>query len=169
MEGCENRMRGKPERRAIPCVIPASIWNPKRNSTVNFLVFSDFLMLRARRTRSVKASAGRVKLRGRQRKMLSRFGDRYSRCQEKEGGGTMKRLHCVAFVLLVIGGLNWLLVGLFNWDLIAAIFGEMSWLSRLIYIIVGLSAILAIFGHKAKCKACDTGTTAGGSASKPQM
>ena len=45
------------------------------------------------------------------------------------------------FFLLLIGGLNWGLVGLFGWDLIAAIFGMMSFLSRIIYILIGFSAV----------------------------
>lgn len=49
----------------------------------------------------------------------------------------------VALILLIVGGLNWGLVGLFQFDLIAAIFGEMSVLSRIIYVIVGLAAIYA--------------------------
>lgn len=47
----------------------------------------------------------------------------------------------VAIVLLIVGGLNWGLVGLFNFDLVAAIFGVMSILSRIVYVLVGLSAI----------------------------
>ena len=47
----------------------------------------------------------------------------------------------VALVLLVIGGLNWGLVGLFSFDLVAALFGELSILSRIVYILVGISAI----------------------------
>lgn len=47
----------------------------------------------------------------------------------------------VALVLLIIGGVNWGLIGLFNVDLVAAIFGTMTFLSRLIYIIVGVSAV----------------------------
>ena len=47
----------------------------------------------------------------------------------------------VAFVLLIIGGLNWGLVGLLNFDLVAAIFGSIPTLQRLIYILVGLSSI----------------------------
>ncbi len=66
----------------------------------------------------------------------------------------MKNLHSVAFLLLVIGGLNWLLVGLFGWD-IGQLFGGMgAWLSRIIYILVGLSAIIEIVNHKAMCKNC---------------
>ena len=47
----------------------------------------------------------------------------------------------VALVLLIIGGVNWGLIGLFNVDLVAAIFGTMTFWSRLIYIIVGVSAV----------------------------
>lgn len=47
----------------------------------------------------------------------------------------------VALVLLIVGGLNWGLVGLFGFNLVSAIFGEMSVLARLVYIVVGLSAI----------------------------
>ncbi|MCH5583923.1 DUF378 domain-containing protein [Shimazuella sp. AN120528] len=55
----------------------------------------------------------------------------------------------VALTLVIIGALNWLLVGLFQWDLVSAIFGgdairESSLLSRIIYTIVGLSGIYAI-------------------------
>lgn len=47
----------------------------------------------------------------------------------------------IAFILVVVGGLNWGLVGLFNFDLVAAIFGAMSTISRVVYILVGLAAI----------------------------
>ena len=50
----------------------------------------------------------------------------------------------LALVLLVVGGLNWALVGLFRIDLVAALFGVMSPVSRLIYILVGLSALVVI-------------------------
>ncbi len=43
-----------------------------------------------------------------------------------------------------MGGLNWGLVGLFNFDLVAAIFGAMSVISRIVYILVGLSAIYLV-------------------------
>ncbi|WP_317623124.1 DUF378 domain-containing protein [Thiohalomonas denitrificans] len=47
----------------------------------------------------------------------------------------------VALVLLIVGGLNWGLIGIFGFDLVAAIFGAMSFLSRLVYTLVGLSAL----------------------------
>ena len=57
----------------------------------------------------------------------------------------MKTLNAIALVLVVVGGLNWGLVGFFNFDLVAAIFGDMSTLSRIVYSLVGLSAILVAF------------------------
>jgi uncharacterized membrane protein YuzA (DUF378 family) len=48
----------------------------------------------------------------------------------------------IALALLVIGGLNWLLVGLFQFDLVAAIFGgQASIISRIVYTLVGISAV----------------------------
>ncbi|HTX87062.1 MAG TPA: DUF378 domain-containing protein [Candidatus Nanoarchaeia archaeon] len=51
----------------------------------------------------------------------------------------------IAFILVIIGALNWGLVGFFNWDLVAAIFGAMSMVSRIIYALVGLAGIYMIF------------------------
>lgn len=53
----------------------------------------------------------------------------------------MKALTLLAIVLLVVGGLNWGLVGLFQFDLVATIFGVASLLSNVVYILVGLSAL----------------------------
>ena len=60
----------------------------------------------------------------------------------------MKKLDLIVWALLAIGGLNWGLVGIFNFDLVAAIFGEMSVLSRLVYSLVGLAAIYDIVAIK---------------------
>lgn len=57
----------------------------------------------------------------------------------------MKTIKIIALLLVIIGGLNWGLVGIFNFDLVAAIFGDMSVFSRVIYTLVGLSAIWTIF------------------------
>lgn len=54
------------------------------------------------------------------------------------------KFSAIALTLVVIGGINWGLVGLFGFDLVAAIFGNMSVLSRIIYILVGISAVYAI-------------------------
>jgi uncharacterized protein len=56
----------------------------------------------------------------------------------------MKALTIVTLVLLIVGGLNWGLVGLFGFDLVAAIFGAGSALSRIVYVLVGLSALWQI-------------------------
>jgi len=61
----------------------------------------------------------------------------------------MKTVDVVVWTLLAIGGLNWGLVGFFNFNLVAAIFGEMSILSRIVYALVGLSAIYDIVAIKA--------------------
>jgi len=60
----------------------------------------------------------------------------------------MKGLHMLTFILLVIGGLNWLLVGAFNLDLVALIFGQMTLISKVIYVLVGISAIVQVFARK---------------------
>lgn len=51
----------------------------------------------------------------------------------------------IAFVLVIVGGLNWGLVGLFNFDLVAFLFGAMSVLSRIVYILVGIGALVMIY------------------------
>lgn len=59
----------------------------------------------------------------------------------------MKNQHIVnlvATILLLVGGLNWGLVGLFDLDLVSTIFGDMSTLTRIIYVLVGLSAVYRI-------------------------
>lgn len=53
----------------------------------------------------------------------------------------MRTVNVITLVLLIVGGLNWGLVGLFEFDLVAALFGEMSALSRLVYVLVGFSAL----------------------------
>jgi uncharacterized membrane protein YuzA (DUF378 family) len=66
----------------------------------------------------------------------------------------MRSSYWFALVLLVIGGLNWLLVGLFNFDLVAAIFGEMTAVSRAVYVLVGVAAIWTLISS-AKLRARD--------------
>ncbi len=60
----------------------------------------------------------------------------------------MKKLNYldwISLILVIIGGLNWGLVGFFGFDLVGAIFGAMSALARIIYGLVGLAALYAIF------------------------
>ena len=61
----------------------------------------------------------------------------------------MKTVDVVVTILLVVGGLNWGLVGLFGFDLVKTIFGDMTFLSRLVYILVGVSALFQAVQWKA--------------------
>ena len=61
----------------------------------------------------------------------------------------MKNLDVLAAVLLVVGGLNWGVVGVTGSDLVGALFGELSPLSRAVYIIVGLAALYQALQWKA--------------------
>lgn len=61
----------------------------------------------------------------------------------------MPVINKITLLLLIVGGLNWGLVGLFGFDLVAALFGEMSMLSRIVYTLVGASAmwqLVPLFG-----------------------
>ncbi len=59
----------------------------------------------------------------------------------------MKKLNIldiIAIILVIVGGLNWGLVGLFSFDLVGTIFGDMSVLSRIVYVLVGIAALYLI-------------------------
>jgi uncharacterized membrane protein YuzA (DUF378 family) len=56
----------------------------------------------------------------------------------------MNALEWLALILLIIGGLNWGLFGILNFDVVAKIFGQMSAISRIIYSLVGIAAIYAV-------------------------
>ncbi|MEK7077271.1 MAG: DUF378 domain-containing protein [Patescibacteria group bacterium] len=71
----------------------------------------------------------------------------------------MKTLHIVTFILLVIGGLNWLLVGIVGWDISRYLGGQEALVSRVIYILVGVAAIVEVATHKSICKNCEKGGT----------
>jgi len=58
----------------------------------------------------------------------------------------MGMLGTVAMALVVIGGLNWGLVGLLNLDLVAMLLGAGSMLAKLVYVLVGLSALYSLYG-----------------------
>ena len=65
----------------------------------------------------------------------------------------MTAINKITLLLLIVGGFNWGLVGLFEFDLGAALFGEMSLLSRLVYSLVGVSALwqlVPLFGGEGK-------------------
>lgn len=56
----------------------------------------------------------------------------------------MKIIDKIALVLIIIGAINWGLIGFFKFDLVAAIFGQMSVISRIVYALVGLSGLWGI-------------------------
>jgi hypothetical protein len=51
----------------------------------------------------------------------------------------------IALILVIVGGLNWGLVGFFNFDLVATLFGNMSSISRVVYGLVGIAALYMIY------------------------
>ncbi len=56
----------------------------------------------------------------------------------------MKAIDTIALVLIIIGAINWGLVGIFNFNLVEAIFGGLSVITRIIYILVGISGLWGI-------------------------
>lgn len=72
----------------------------------------------------------------------------------------MKALHTISFILVIVGALNWLVVGLFSRGLADLIGGSVS---RVVYVLVGLGAIYLIATHKKDCKCCDKSMSTGGS------
>lgn len=56
----------------------------------------------------------------------------------------MKTINYIVLAIAIIGAVNWGLVGIFNFNLVSFFFGQMSWLSRIIYTLVGLSGLYLI-------------------------
>ena len=65
----------------------------------------------------------------------------------------MKLLHQLAYLLLWVGGINWGLVGLFNFNLVESL-GLSVGLTSLVYDLVGLATLYVLFTHKSYCKVC---------------
>ena len=55
-----------------------------------------------------------------------------------------KIIDCIALTIVIIGAVNWGLIGFFSFDLVAFVFGNMSWISRIIYAIVGILGLYLI-------------------------
>lgn len=62
-----------------------------------------------------------------------------------ERGSKMNALDWAATILMIVGGLNWGLVGVFDFNLVAALFGEQTPLTRLVYALVGVAALYGIY------------------------
>lgn len=63
-------------------------------------------------------------------------------------------IHKTAYALVVVGAFNWGLVGLFNFNLVSALFGAWPMLEKLIYVLVGLSAVYEGMIHMSYCRDC---------------
>ena len=61
----------------------------------------------------------------------------------------MKWFDYTALTIVIIGAVNWLLIGIFRFDLVAFLFGNLSWLSRIVYTVVGLCCLylISLFGR----------------------
>lgn len=81
----------------------------------------------------------------------------------------MKGLHKITWILLIIGGLNWLVFALFNWDVGSLLGGMDSAISKVVYVLVGLSALVELFSHKDNCKCCTTDKMSQTPTSTPNM
>lgn len=71
----------------------------------------------------------------------------------------MKVLHMIAFILVVVGGIQWGLIGLSgfvggNWDVLGMVLGSMPAVLWTVYILVGLSALWLAITHKGDCRTC---------------
>ena len=61
------------------------------------------------------------------------------------GRSRMNALDWIAMVLLIVGGLNWGMVGLFDFNLVSTLFGTQTPLSRIVYVLVGLAALYSVY------------------------
>ena len=68
-----------------------------------------------------------------------------------------KTLHMIAWILLIIGGLNWGAMGLLSWGIGSFLSDNIA---QIVYILVGLAALYELFTHKANCKMCAKGGAA---------
>ena len=71
----------------------------------------------------------------------------------------MNKLHGVAFILLVVGGINWGLDAL-GFNLVNLLLGSWPVVEKIVYLLVGLSAIYVVATHKKSCKECSSGAPA---------
>lgn len=72
------------------------------------------------------------------------------------------KLHAIAFTLVIIGGINWGLMALgtymgSNWNVVNRILGSWPSVETLVYLLVGISAIILMFSHKKDCRECSSG------------
>ncbi len=66
----------------------------------------------------------------------------------------MKMLHMISFILVIVGGVNWGLVGLFKFNLVELILGSVPTLEMIVYVLVGASAVYLAATHMNDCRVC---------------
>lgn len=66
----------------------------------------------------------------------------------------MKLLHQVSYLFLWVGGINWGLVGLVNYNLVESLLGAWPGVVQVVYVLVGLAAVYTLVTHKNYCKIC---------------
>lgn len=77
----------------------------------------------------------------------------------------MKMLHMLSFILVIIGGLNWGLIGLggfvgSDWNVVHLILGFSPTIEWLVYLLVGIGAVILVMTHKKDCRMCSAGAAA---------
>jgi len=63
---------------------------------------------------------------------------------QQKGGNQLKTVDYIALCLVIIGAINWGLIGFLGFDLVRVIFGDMTWISRIIYALVGIAGLYAL-------------------------
>lgn len=63
---------------------------------------------------------------------------------QQKGGNQLKTVDYIALCLVIIGAINWGLIGFLGFDLVRVIFGDMTWISRVIYALVGIAGLYAL-------------------------
>jgi uncharacterized membrane protein YuzA (DUF378 family) len=76
----------------------------------------------------------------------------------------MKSLHTIAWILVMVGAINWLLVGIgslmgSDLNVVHMILGSMPMIEAIVYVLVGLSAVYEIVSHKKLCRQCGSGSS----------
>lgn len=87
------------------------------------------------------------------------------------GGGKKCIPAHIAWILVIVGALNWGLVGLFDFNLVMTIFGSWPMVERVIYVLVGVGAVVSLVGCRCKmCKAgCENKNMSNGGMNQPKM
>lgn len=63
-------------------------------------------------------------------------------------------LHKVTYMLVFVGALNWGLIGFFGFNLVGYLFGSMAMVEKLVYMLVGVSALIEVMNHSSYCSDC---------------